>query len=416
VLVGVFAAVSLAVGLSLAGAGVLRRLLPPQRYRAVPWRGMEVFFAFLACIVWPPLIESLVQETGLRPQLPETFALLYRPLLALPLQVGTVLWVFWRVSGTLPYQLGLSTYRWRQNAPAGVIVWLVLTPVAYGVFFVVAWLGGGQEEHPVALLAHGALSIADRIMLVLATVVAAPVSEEFLFRGVLLFWAARGSWRSEIVMVLALGLALAVGLGPHPEVVAAGRHLYQECKEPEQDFEGVLRAPPVNDPRAGYRLVKGERRQDEIEVYPGSGPAGALLKPFAGKKVTVTGKLVHRQDNGRARSEIWVGTVEVLDRPWLERLAPALFVLLMFLGYLALPLLLRWGLRDLNAARAVYATALFFGMMHADVWPSPVPLFVLALGLGWLAFRTQNLVAPIVTHGLFNAVACVELFLTAAGG
>jgi membrane protease YdiL (CAAX protease family) len=57
----------------------------------------------------------------------------------------------------------------------------------------------------------------------------------------------------------------------------------------------------------------------------------------------------------------------------------------------------------------VFAAALLFAWFHARVWPSPVPLLWLALGLGWLALRTRSLVAPIVLHGLFNAVACFVL-------
>jgi membrane protease YdiL (CAAX protease family) len=407
---------SLAAGLWLVGAGVLRLLLPPQRYRAVPWGGVETFFAFLVWNLWPSFLYSILHDTGLLARLPDTFAELYLPLVALPGQFAFVLFVLWRVSGTRPYQLGLSTYRWQQNTLAGVIVWLILTPVAYGVFLAATLLFGGAEEHPITRLAQGPISSADRILIVVAAVVVAPVGEEFLIHGVMLFWAARRSWRSEIVLVVALGIALAFSLVPRTEGVGSGKPWYDDCAEPKQDFEGVLRAPPAEDQQAGYRLVKGEGRQGDLDVYLGPETSVSVLKPFAGKKVKLTGKLVHRQDNGRDHSEIWVGSVEVLDRPWLEKLEPTLFVLFAFLGYLGLPLLARWGLRDVDAARAIYATALFFGTLHSFAWPSPVPLFVLALGLGWLAFRTQNLVAPVVAHGLFNAVACVELFLTATGG
>jgi membrane protease YdiL (CAAX protease family) len=41
------------------------------------------------------------------------------------------------------------------------------------------------------------------------------------------------------------------------------------------------------------------------------------------------------------------------------------------------------------------------------VWPSPIPLFVLGLGLGWLAVRTRGILVPAIVHGLFNAVSGV---------
>ena len=53
--------------------------------------------------------------------------------------------------------------------------------------------------------------------------------------------------------------------------------------------------------------------------------------------------------------------------------------------------------------------------MHSFAWPSPVALFVLALGLGWLAHRTRSLAGPIVLHGLFNAVSCMLLFFPQSG-
>jgi hypothetical protein len=57
---------------------------------------------------------------------------------------------------------------------------------------------------------------------------------------------------------------------------------------------------------------------------------------------------------------------------------------------------------------AVFGTALLFGMLHVGVWPTPIALFVLGLGLGWLAWRTQSLVGPIVLHSLFNAVGSLR--------
>ena len=48
-------------------------------------------------------------------------------------------------------------------------------------------------------------------------------------------------------------------------------------------------------------------------------------------------------------------------------------------------------------------------MVHASVWPSPVPLFLLGLALGAVAVRTGGVLAGTVLHGLFNAVSLVYL-------
>ncbi|MGD0744315.1 MAG: CPBP family intramembrane glutamic endopeptidase [Verrucomicrobiota bacterium] len=50
-----------------------------------------------------------------------------------------------------------------------------------------------------------------------------------------------------------------------------------------------------------------------------------------------------------------------------------------------------------------------FALIHMDA-AALVPLFVLALALTWLYERTDNLLAPITAHSLFNAANLVLLF------
>ncbi|MBN9121589.1 MAG: CPBP family intramembrane metalloprotease [Planctomycetes bacterium] len=105
-------------------------------------------------------------------------------------------------------------------------------------------------------------------------------------------------------------------------------------------------------------------------------------------------------------------------RPWLVMSAalPLAFLLgggrtgpVAFAAVLALGLGVLWRLKRTGArrARAVYATAALFAVVHSGVWPSPVPLFALGLGLGWLAVRTNGVLVPTIVHGLFNAVSAV---------
>ncbi len=84
----------------------------------------------------------------------------------------------------------------------------------------------------------------------------------------------------------------------------------------------------------------------------------------------------------------------------------------------AVLLLVGWiGLRQLTHKKrtlgAVYASAALFAVVHSEVWPTPLPLFILGLGLGWLAVRTRGVLAPAIVHGLFNAVSV--LFVLRSG-
>jgi membrane protease YdiL (CAAX protease family) len=65
---------------------------------------------------------------------------------------------------------------------------------------------------------------------------------------------------------------------------------------------------------------------------------------------------------------------------------------------------------DFWVANAV-VSAMFAGI-HVTEWPSPIPLFVLAMGLGWLTWRTGRLVAAVTLHAVFNAFAMVVSILT----
>ena len=92
--------------------------------------------------------------------------------------------------------------------------------------------------------------------------------------------------------------------------------------------------------------------------------------------------------------------------PLLLHLAPVLFVLALAVAYLVI---CQWTRTP--TVPAVFASSALFAAVHSFAWPTPVALFVLALGLALLAHRTHSLTGPILLHGLFNAVSCVLLFL-----
>ncbi|HEX4611054.1 MAG TPA: CPBP family intramembrane glutamic endopeptidase [Urbifossiella sp.] len=88
---------------------------------------------------------------------------------------------------------------------------------------------------------------------------------------------------------------------------------------------------------------------------------------------------------------------------------PVVFALVLLAGWGGL----RMWVRKRRTIGGVYASAALFAAVHSSVWPTPVPLFALGLGLGWVAVRTNSVLAPVVVHGLFNAVSV--LFVLSGG-
>jgi membrane protease YdiL (CAAX protease family) len=337
------AGVLLYLGVVCAAWAVGRRLLPPPRQRAVPWTGFEICAAlFLVYVLWVPLVAQVLLSTGLGEWLygrdlieaarssADKSALMRISLLAgtlaFPFQVLTIIALLRLGSGTQPYQLGLTTSRLGRNVLLGVLGALILTPPVLALNILVTGLlgqlsgGKGITEHPLTQLSRS-LPSGEFVLIVLSAVVAAPVLEELIFRGLLLRSLARFRWGGSVAMGLALLWA---------------------------------------------------------------GWFSALQLPDA-------------------RGLGWAAR--------LQALGPVLFVLAMMPAF-------AWVSRDRRSpfGSALYGTSLLFAVSHSFAWPSPVALFVLALGLGWLAQRTQSLVGPIGLHGLFNSVACVLLLIERCHG
>jgi membrane protease YdiL (CAAX protease family) len=386
----------LAVGTALFLGARSLRLLPPWRPRAVPWNGPEVILAFLAFWGWPALWYHVLGALGWRTG-PPGLDLLRSQLLAFPCVVATILLLCRSASGTRPADLGLTVGRVGPDLLAAVIGAAVLTPLANLLNIAAAQLLSEAEPHPLQRLAEGSASPAVWVMLVASATVAAPVMEELLFRGLLLGWLEKQPSYGPVVLGLALAFALTHGW-TRERSVGEKETWYKRQDAAEQEFTGTLRALGEGAERHYELTVEG--KPEVHRVSPG--PEEDLLTPFDGRQVHLVGKVV-----GEA---VWPGRITVLDPPWPERPAPVVFVLLMVPGYFVFPWLVRRWLPDAAAARAVYAGALLFGAIHG-AWPSGVPLFVLGLGLGFLAVRTRSLVGPIVLHGLFNGVACVLLAL-----
>jgi len=325
------AAAVLAGGIVLA----LRPFRLPRRHSpdaVVPWSAVEVIAGFFAFVLVPAMLFVTLESLGFfrlvyGPDFPpatdagrspaQSLRQLWVSVLGGPLCVVAVLVVVRESSGTSPRDLGFRFDSPRHDIADGYILWLALTPVVFAVFLVTnltMWYAAGvaPDDHTLTKLVPNADSLTWTLFGVQVMLVA-PLTEEVLFRGLLLPWVA--AKRDRVL----------------PCVIAAAFMAY----------------------------LTGER------------PPNA-------------------------------------DEPAWLRYAPLLWVLLLS------PLVFATANRPRTAG--VLASAVLFAALHSAVWPTPIPLFFLGVGLGWLALRTRSLIGPIVAHGLFNAVSFAALWFGERAG
>ena len=65
---------------------------------------------------------------------------------------------------------------------------------------------------------------------------------------------------------------------------------------------------------------------------------------------------------------------------------------------------------------ASLVSAFVFAILHWGHGPDPIPLFFLALGLGYLYHRTHRIIPCIVVHFLVNGLSMLALLLFLLSG
>jgi membrane protease YdiL (CAAX protease family) len=58
----------------------------------------------------------------------------------------------------------------------------------------------------------------------------------------------------------------------------------------------------------------------------------------------------------------------------------------------------------------ILVSSLLFALAHFGIGPDPIPLFLLALVLGYVYQRTHRIVPCMVTHALFNSLTLIALW------
>lgn len=330
-----------------------RRPLPLRRLRPGRWGGGEVILAFLnvfcfatpavlavaALLAVPPSSDVKEYEAAVRAAAPRLVVLTSPFTVALTLAVLTA--ILFGVSRTRPHQLGVTRARWAANVILGVLAFLVLAPIALGVYYLVTLVFPAEKNAFEVLVAQG-LDPHEWALLVFMTVIGAPLTEEWLFRGILQGWLRRASLIGQATFLLAIFLG------------------------------GAMPVTAVLLSEAAHQL-----QPDQVEP-----PAAAAV-------------------HAAIASVAFYGLFVALYAGWLWRLR--VYYPDDVAGNGAGPGARQWAYARLS----IFGSAMFFALAHG--WPQAVPLFVLALGLGWLALRTQSLIGPMVCHALFNTVACLML-------
>jgi membrane protease YdiL (CAAX protease family) len=343
-----------------------RRLLPWPRPQPADWTGMDVWAAFGIWILSQVFFATLLENSGLFQRLygAQAGADAYRERKGLLMQlaagtfsVAAILGWFHSTRGVPPDGLGLTGRRAAQNVVVGYLGWLVLTPTALLLYWLLQLLVP-VESHPVERLSRQPLLEVEWVALTLGTLVVAPVLEELLFRGVLLRWQlSRGPDGQLVVgaaalMVAVLNPLLRGSFDPRPLIFVLAM------------LSGFALLP--------YAVERFRKRRR------GAGAGGTAREELP---------------DGPARAD-------AEPTPWQTRPDQGLA------RYIRLA-----SDRRANTLLALYGNGLLFAALHSSVWPSPIPLVLLGCGLAWLAYRTQSLLTTIVTHVLFNSVAFLNLLL-----
>src|SRR5262245_55627517 len=291
----------------------------------------------LALAIDPQSAQNWFIDHPVEPRMANRLVHLVAGLIALPLLVGTWWLVIATSGGARAAQLGRSFRRWRQETVLGVVAWLALAPTVYLVNLVTlliygALYGSQPPDHPLLdLLRRQGGSHAISVLILVESVVAAPIREELFFRGILQPWLCRHPRGGA----LGFGWALLTGV--------------------------VLRSAAVTEAGGARNL---------------SLAAPAVLVALL---IPVAWGLSDRLGRPDPRAQFW----------WLAPLANPE--------------------RRRRAVLGLFGSAVLFANVHSAVWPTPIALLPLGLGLGWLRLRTQRVLVPIVTHALFNAVACLDM-------
>jgi membrane protease YdiL (CAAX protease family) len=395
-------AYGIAAAIAIGLMGVLNtrrreRLFTMQRLRPGQWTGRTVVGHCFLSIVCTLLAVRFLGELQLFDHLlPEPESTERRLNLASPLAFV----VFLAISFTSLYVLnrtpvsrvGLSLFRWRANAILGAGAFLIAAPIVLAIYAGAVYFYS-PERHHFEILAKQTIADYEWAILFLQTVVFAPIAEEWIFRGLLQGWLRRTNLLGHAMLIW-----VSIGI--------LSLHLMSEAEKGGDVFAKKKNVDAAQVDEAKAQKDADAKKGSAIAFFCyalllGGGYAVAVIWLY--RPVMTRGLAYFMPDKpadlAKSSPDLWTANLfeaegrENRTMPWSE-FGPA------------------WPAWKDNSARlAIAGSAFAFALLHFG-WPSAVPLFPLGLVLGWLAYRTQNLVPGMVLHALFNLVAFITLWLT----
>ncbi len=252
-------------------------------------------------------------------------------------------------SGARLNDLGLSLDHWGRQVMIGLVAVLYLLPIIMGTQHLALKLLGPfdeQSRHPVERMLREQFSGGVAGLALVTAVILAPIFEELMFRGIF------QSWLIELL----------------------------------ERFRGNF----------GIRSV--EPRGLDGDIYFADEPNPSPVD---------SGRLEEAESTERTACPPESEAVpDAMSREWsyeywsAEDRVPALPASKASPPRLPSPV---------SAGAGIVLTSLIFAMLHAGQWPAPIPIFILAIGLGVIYYRTGSLLATICMHALFNATSTLAL-------
>ncbi len=369
-------------------------LLPLPRLRPGRWTGATVFAHIVLCFSCLFLASSLLSNLRVFTQwLPENASFERRSNFASPvgytLFLATSFSALYYLNRTTVTQAGLSLLRWRPNAILGAGAFLLATPVVLGTL-ALCMLFAQKQPHLLERLASASPSSFEWLLIFLQAVVFAPIVEEWLFRGLLQGWLRRTNLLGHATLIaIAVGMTASnSGSSAKPTPVDPPMELQNQAEEIEATDVG----------EKGYAKCY-------VALALGAVYAGCVIVVYRPALTRGLASFMAEGSMGPAKAKLDLWTTNLFEAegreqrtmPWSDFGSA-------------------WPAWKHRCARlSIVGSAMAFSLAHG-AWHDVVPLFLLGLVLGWLAYRTQNLMPCIVLHSLFNLVAFIAIWIQAHPG